>query len=199
MPSVMTWRLVSSPPIRISRLSWMIDSSSSRSPSISASHRMLTRSSCGGSARRSAMTPSWNSRNASIASMPAWRTSGGGSAVVARIRSSDQRNRSSYDSGGKPSMSAMSSSGSGAAMSQTKSHSPFGATRSMISVQMRRIVASWSRTRRGVKPRLTSLRRRRVLGIVHRDHHREVVAVRARRACGSRTSRGSFSTASTSS
>jgi hypothetical protein len=39
-------------------------------------------------------------------------------------------------------MSAMSSSGSGAAMSQTKSHAPFGATRSMIVVQIRRIVAS---------------------------------------------------------
>ena len=30
----------------------------------------------------------------------------------------------------------------------------------MISVQMRRIVCSWSRTRRGVNPRLTSFRRR---------------------------------------
>jgi len=58
----------------------------------------------------------------------------------------------------------MRSSGSGAAMSQTKSHSPFGATRSMIPVQMRRIVCSWSRTRRGVKPFATSLRRRECSG-----------------------------------
>ena len=51
-------------------------------------------------------------------------------------------------------------SGSGAAMSHTKSHSPRSQTRSMISVQMRRTVGSWSRTRRGVNPRFTSFRRR---------------------------------------
>ena len=127
IPSVMTWRVVSSPPMRISRLSWMIDSSSSRSPSISAWQRMLTRSSCGGFARRSAITPSWNSRNAMPASIAASRDLRVRWSVVPRIRSSDQRSRSSYDSGGKPSMSAISSSGSGAAMSQTKSHSPLRA------------------------------------------------------------------------
>ena len=48
--------------------------------------------------------------------------------------------------------------GSGAAMSQTKSHSPRSQTRSMMRSEMRRMSASCSRTRRGVNPRLTSLR-----------------------------------------
>ena len=55
MPPVMTWRVVSSPPTRMSSDSWTISSSSRRSPSTSACTSTLIRSSCG-SARRSAMT-----------------------------------------------------------------------------------------------------------------------------------------------
>ena len=76
----------------------------------------------------------------------------------------------------------MSNSGSGAAMSQTKSHSPFDATRSMISVQMpadRRFVIAHPPRR---EPAADELAATRVLGIVHRDHHREVLAVRPGRA-----------------
>jgi hypothetical protein len=58
-----------------------------------------------------------------------------------------------------PSMSPITTIGSGAARSRTKSHSPCSHTRSMRSSQ---ISVTWSRvarTRAGVKPRLTSLRR----------------------------------------
>ena len=94
MPSVITWRVVSSPPMRMSRLSLMIDSSSSRSPSISAWQSTLIRSSCGGFDRRSAMTSSCSSRKPIMASAAACITSGS-PMVVPRIMSSDQRSRSS--------------------------------------------------------------------------------------------------------
>ena len=81
-----------------------------RLPSISACTSVLTRSSPG-LARRSAITPSWNSRKAMPASMAFSCTSGVGVPVVPRIRSSDHVSRSSYDDGGKPSRSAMISSG----------------------------------------------------------------------------------------
>ena len=124
-PPLMTWRVVSSPPMRISSVSCTIDSSSSRSPSTSAWHRMLTRSSAAASPR-SAITPSWNSRNAELASQrPLRHRLGGGLGG----RAPDQVVRPPQQvvvrrSGSKPSMSAISSSGSGAAMSHTKSHSP---------------------------------------------------------------------------
>ena len=44
-PPLMTWRVVSSPPIRMSSVSWTSESSSSESPSISAWHSTPTRSS----------------------------------------------------------------------------------------------------------------------------------------------------------
>ena len=47
IPQVITWRVVSSPPMRISKDSCTTDSSSSRSPSISACTSVLTRSSVG--------------------------------------------------------------------------------------------------------------------------------------------------------
>ena len=56
MPSVITWRVVSSPPTRISRLSCTRASSSSFCESISACTSTLIRSSSGGFARRSAIT-----------------------------------------------------------------------------------------------------------------------------------------------
>jgi hypothetical protein len=58
----------------------------------------------------------------------------------------------------------MTISGSHAAMSHTKSHSPRSATASISRSVVRRIESSWSRTRRGVNPVLTSLRRWRWAG-----------------------------------
>ena len=49
-------------------------------------------------------------------------------------------------------------------MSHTKSHSPRSQMPSMISSQTARILSSLSRTRRGVKPRFTSLRRDQCCG-----------------------------------
>ncbi len=51
-------------------------------------------------------------------------------------------------------------SGSGAAMSWTKSHEPRSHTSSMISSHTTRARASMAAMRRGVNPALTSLRRR---------------------------------------
>ena len=59
---------------------------------------------------------------------------------------------------GMPSMSQMICSGSVAAISLTKSHSPSGATRSTISRACVRTDSSICATRRGVKPRLTMSR-----------------------------------------
>jgi hypothetical protein len=59
----------------------------------------------------------------------------------------------------------MSSSGSGAATSQTKSHPPRSHTASRIEVQSRSTVASCWATRRGVNPRLTRERRRWCSGL----------------------------------
>ena len=59
----------------------------------------------------------------------------------------------------------MRSSGSGAAMSHTKSHSPRSHTLSMISLQITRIRASCSATRFGVNPWYTSDRRRWCSGL----------------------------------
>ena len=59
---------------------------------------------------------------------------------------------------GTPIGSAITSSGSSAATSVTKSHSPLGPTRSMISLACRRVDSSRVPTMRGVKPLLTSSR-----------------------------------------
>ena len=56
MPPLMTWRVVSSPPMRMSRVSWTSESSSSESPSISAWQSTPTRSSVLPVALRSAKT-----------------------------------------------------------------------------------------------------------------------------------------------
>ena len=79
-------------------------------------------------------------------------------------------------------MSAMSSSGSGAAMSHTKSHSPrardavddLGADAADRSL----VVADAARREAAAH----ELAAPTVLRVVHRDHHREVIAVRPRRA-----------------
>ena len=55
---------------------------------------------------------------------------------------SDHSSSCSRSSGGTPSASPIMISGSGAAMSQTKSHSPFSQTASMISSQTERIFSS---------------------------------------------------------
>ena len=105
------------------------------------------------------MTPSWNSRKPIMASKPALACVGVGSAVVARMRSSDQRKRSSWASASKPSRSAMTMSGSGAATSHTKSHEPTALTRSTMPRHRAATLGSISAMRRGVNPRLTRPRR----------------------------------------
>jgi hypothetical protein len=79
--------------------------------------------------------------------------------LCALTMSSDQRSRSSRSSGATPSMSPISTIGSGAATSRTKSHAPRSQTLSMIASHLSRISPSRSRTRPGVKPRFTTLRR----------------------------------------
>ena len=78
--------------------------------------------------------------------------------------SSLQRSRSSRSSGATPRASPIMIMGSGAATSRTRSHEPRSHTASMIESHTRRMRSSLSRTRRGVKPLLTSLRRRRWSG-----------------------------------
>ena len=87
--------------------------------------------------------------NMSSVALPLWDLS----------MSSDQRSRSRRSSGATPSMSPIMIIGSMAATSLTRSHSPCSQTESMISSQAWRTLSVSSRTRRGVKPRLTSLRR----------------------------------------
>ncbi len=58
----------------------------------------------------------------------------------------------------------MTASGSGAAMSRTKSQAPCSQTVSMTRSQIARMWSSISRTRRGVKPALTNRRRRTCSG-----------------------------------
>ena len=160
MPPVITWRVVSSPPMRMSSDSCSESSWSSRSPSTSACTSTLMRSSVGvclplrdrvraelGVARRRRPSPA---THCSSVALP----------LSALSMSSDQRSRSSRSSGATPSMSPIMIIGSGAAMSQTKSHSPRSHTASMIaSHDVADLRSSLSRTRRGVKPRFTSLRR----------------------------------------
>ena len=162
-PPVITWRVVSSPPMRISSDSWMISSSSRRSPSTSACTRMLIRSSLrlgapGGDDLGGVGVYSPKA----FAGRLALRV--GGLAAWPLSMSSDQRSRSSRSSGATPSMSPIMIIGRGAAMSLTKSHSPCSHTASMISSARLADLGSLSRTRRGVKPRLTSLRRCRCSG-----------------------------------
>ena len=89
-----------------------------------------------------------------------------GSAVLlnAPTRSSDQRRNISRSSGRTPSMSPMTAIGSGAARSQTKSHSPRSHTASINVSHREMIDPSRSFTRLRVKPELTSLRRSRCCG-----------------------------------
>ncbi len=148
--------------MRISRLSCTIDSSSSRSPSISAWHedadQVVLRwfgPAVGDDLQLE--LPGTRSRRA-MARRFALRRRGRSCRGSCR-RTTAAGRRSAR--GSKPSMSPIRSSGSGAAMSQTKSHSPFSHTRSMISSTDAGDLCSCSRTRRGVKPRFTSLRRRR--------------------------------------
>ena len=91
-------------------------------------------------------------------------TSGGALADVPSIRSSDQRSSLSRSSGSTPSRSPITIIGSGAATSWTKSQRPARRRASTSSLQIARILGSWSSTRRGVKPLLTSARRRRCSG-----------------------------------
>ena len=84
MPSLITWRVVSSPPTRISRLSCTSASSSSRCESISACTSTLIRSSSGGFARRSAITSSAYCPYSSPAFIARAASSGGAVALRGR-------------------------------------------------------------------------------------------------------------------
>src|SRR6478672_10125653 len=162
MPPDITWRVVSSPPMRMSSDSCRIEWSSSRSPSTSACTRMLMRSSRG-HPRRSSITRAVYSlypANASIVLFNRSRSS----VPSPRRRSSDHRSRSSRSSGSTPSASPIMMSGTQAAMSQMKSHSPRSHTSSTSAWTIRWIPGSCSRTRFGVKPLATSLRRLRCSG-----------------------------------
>ena len=83
---------------------------------------------------------------------------------------SDHSSSRSQSLGSKPSMSAIMTRGSGAAMSATRSHAPFSHTRSMISSQTWRMRGSRSRTAWGVNPALTDAPVAPVFGGVHVDH-----------------------------
>jgi hypothetical protein len=139
-PPLITWRVVSSPPIRIRSDSMNSESSSRRSPSISACTSTLMRSSPGGFARRSATTRRQYSRYSSAARACAAMRSGS-LLPSARMRSSDQRSSRPWSSSATPSRSPITISGSRAATSNTNSHSPRSTTSSRIIVQI-------SRTRR---------------------------------------------------
>ena len=77
---------------------------------------------------------------------------------------SDQCSSRPQSSGANPSMSAIITRGSGAAMSATRSQAPDSHTRSMISSHTAAMRGPRARTAWGVNPSLTSRRRRRCSG-----------------------------------
>ena len=158
IPPEMTCRVVSSPPMRMSSDSWRRESWSSRSPSTVAWVRALMRSSRG-RARRSATTAAAYSLKPANASAARSSRAGSSPPVSARSMSSDQASSFWRSSGAKPRASPITMSGSCAARSVTKSHSPRSQTASMISSQIRSRWARRPATRRGVNPALTSFRR----------------------------------------
>ncbi len=79
----------------------------------------------------------------------------------AETMSSLQRSRSTRSSGATPRASPIMIMGRGAATSRTRSQEPVSHTASRIESHTRRMRSSLSRTRRGVNPLFTSLRRRR--------------------------------------
>ena len=181
MPSVMTWRLVSSPPIRISRLSWMIDSSSSRSPSISASHRMLTRSSCGArpavgdhaelelAEREHRLEPGVRDLRRRIGGRRADQVVGPAQQVVVRL------GREAEHVGDEQQRQRRGDVPHEVALPLRRD----AVDDLRADAADRRLVIAHAPRR---EPAAHELAPARVLGIVHRDHHREVVAVRTRRA-----------------
>lgn len=96
--------------------------------------------------------------------METWKSSCAVVLLSMVTMSSDQRRNICRSSGSTPSMSPMTAMGSGAARSQTKSHSPRSQTLSIRASHSAPIEASRSLTRFRVKPALTSLRRNRWAG-----------------------------------
>ena len=178
MPPLITWRVVSSPPTRISSDSCSTSSGSSRSPSTSACTSTLMRSSVGCS-WRCATACVQNSVYSSIACIAARNCSSVALPLCALTMSSDQRSRSSRSSGATPSMSPISTIGSGAAMSRTKSHSPLLAHLVDDRVALVADVALAVADAAGREAAVHELAALPVLGIVHVDHHRDRARVGA--------------------
>ena len=141
----------------------MSEDSSRWSPSISAWTRVPTRSSDLLSRRRCSTTAVMYSAY-SMAATAAPSMAVGSGEPRAFTMSSDQRSRSSRSSGATPSMSPITIIGSGAAMSRTKSACPCSHTLSRMASHTLRTACSLSRMRLGVKPSLTSRRRRTCSG-----------------------------------
>ncbi len=115
-----------------------------------------------GSARRASMTAivaSANSRTACTVRSAVWRSDPSGLYwPPSYIVTSDHSRHLGHRSRSKPSISAMTRAGSGAASACTTSHSPAPTTASMSSVTMPRTWSSCSFTERGVNFRATSRR-----------------------------------------
>ena len=77
---------------------------------------------------------------------------------------SDQRLKVAFNSGGTPSISAITMTGSALARSAITSKEPFASTLSSCTSAISRMRGSISRIRRGVKSRHTSLRSRECCG-----------------------------------
>ena len=96
--------------------------------------------------------------------MVTWKSSCAAVLLRKLTRSSDHLRNILRSSGRTPSMSPMTAIGSGAARSQTKSHSPRSHTASINVSHSASILDSRSFTRLRVNPELTSLRRNRCCG-----------------------------------
>ena len=91
--------------------------------------------------------------------------------------SSDHLRNISRSSGSTPSMSPMTAIGSGAAMSQTKSHSPRSHTASIRVSHSAPIAGLPVLHALAGEARVDELAPQQMCGIVHRDHHRRRVLV----------------------
>ena len=177
MPPLMTWRVVSSPPTRIS------SDSCSTSSGVEAvavdlgvhedAHEVVGRVRLPLRDRVRAerrCTPSSRSSPATYCSSVALP-------LCALTMSSDQRRRSSRSSGATPSMSPIMIIGSGAAMSRTKSHSPRSHTWSMIASHDVADLLLAVADAAGREAPVDELAALPVLRVVHVDHHRDRTGV----------------------
>ena len=126
------------------------------SPSTSAESSTLTMSPCGSRRRSSASRFAYMYiSSAAVMPSPIVRWNSGSSNPISLLLHSKILWRSAW---GTPRNSAITWSGSSAATSVTKSHSPLWATLSRIARTISRMCVSSASMRRGVKAELTSLR-----------------------------------------